>query len=124
MKSKDRKREGQKGASPNASRSRAVLGERPAVLDFVLNRISLHNESCGGGVGVRKQGGGYTLFVEATNTPLARLRPKAGTDEYEIFHWSPFRQRWQHVGPVGGIVLPLDDALDFIADDPLDCFWY
>jgi len=30
---------------------------------------------------------------------------------------------WQPVGMMGTTVLALDDALDFIARDPMDCFW-
>lgn len=112
-------------SEPQAAGSRrASAGEPPIVLDFVLNRISLYNEGCGGGVNVRKDSRGYTLYLEDGNTPIARLRPRKGADDYEILYWSPFCQRWRHVGQAGDVVLPLDEALDFIANDPMDCFWY
>jgi hypothetical protein len=112
------------------SRSRSDRNRSPStdnqavVLDFVLNQIALYNEICGGGVGVRKDSRGYTLYLEDGHTPIARLRPRPDSDNYEILCWSPFRQRWQQVGSPGGLFLPLDEALEFIANDPLDCFWY
>ncbi len=72
---------------------------------------------------VRKDPHGYTLFIEDTGAPLARLRPRESGDRFEVLCWSPFRERWRPVGPFGGMVLSLLDALEFIAKDPMDCFW-
>jgi hypothetical protein len=124
-KKKPIRKPGRSSPEPRAVKSRrASDAEPPIVLDYVLNRISLYNEDCGGGVNVRKDSRGYTLYLEDDNTPIARLRPRKGADDYEILYWSPFRQRWQQVGQPGDVVLPLDEALDFIANDPMDCFWY
>ncbi len=127
MKSKNKRLQDPRTSSKDSrsGKSRRSAGEDQAVvLDFVLNRINLYNESCGGGVSVRKDARGYTLYLEEENTPIARLRPRKGADDYFILYWSPFRQRWQQIGEFGGVVLPLDEALDFIANDPMDCFWY
>jgi hypothetical protein len=35
--------------------------------------------------------------------------------------YSSHRNRWDEAGPLGGIVLPIDKALEFIARDPV--FW-
>ncbi len=52
---------------------------------------------------------------------MARLRPK-GQGLFEVLYWNPYHDRWRPVGSFG-TVLALDQALEFIADDPLDCFW-
>jgi len=127
MKSKDSPRHDPKRSTPKSGVRKAVRapgGGSAIVLDFVLKRISLYNDRCGGGVNVRKDPHGYTLYLEQEKTPIARLKPQVGTDDYEIYHWSPFSQRWQRVGQPGDLILPLDEALDFIANDPMDCFWY
>jgi hypothetical protein len=63
---------------------------------------------------------GYTLIHAATGAPIARLRPRGGDDQMEIFYWS-WKQRWAPVGPFGGTVAPLDEALHIIAHEPI--FW-
>ena len=97
--------------------------DRAVVLDFVQRRIEAFNEEQGGGVTVRKDGHGYTLWRMETGEPLARLRPRESGDRFEVLYWSPFRERWLPVGDFGGMVLSLLDALEFIAKDPMDCFW-
>ena len=74
-----------------------------------------------GGVSVRKDARGYTLMREDDGIPVARLRPK-GQGLFEVLYWNPYHERWRAVGSFG-TVLALDQALEFIADDPLDCFW-
>jgi hypothetical protein len=102
-------------ADPPRSDGRAVI------LDFVQSRIEAFNDEHGGGVTVRKDARGYTLIREDEDIPVARLRPK-GQGLFEILYWNPFHARWRPVGSFGTI-LALDQALDFIADDPMDCFW-
>lgn len=110
---------------PQAAGLRRKAAEAaPIILDFVLNRITFYNNACGGGVCVRKDSRGYTLYLEEDDSPIARLKPRDGAADYEILYWSPFHRRWRRVGPAGESALPLDEALDFIANDPLDCFWY
>ncbi len=103
-----------------AEATRATTGE-PIILDFIQSRIELFNEQHGGGVSVRKDARGYTLIREDDGIPVARLRPK-GEGLFELLYWSPFHERWRPVGSFG-TVLALDESLEFIADDPLDCFW-
>ena len=45
-----------------------------------------------------------------------------GQGLFEVLYWNPYHDRWRPVGSFG-TVLALDQALEFIADDPLDCFW-
>jgi hypothetical protein len=107
-----------------ASSSGQTLDEGKAViLDFVQSRIEAFNVEQGGGVTVRKDPHGYTLLYEESGMPIARLRPRGTGDRFEVLYWSPFRERWLPVGMFGGMVLSLRDALEFIAKDPMDCFW-
>jgi hypothetical protein len=96
---------------------------RAITLDFVQHRIEAFNREQGGGVVVRKDRNGYTLVREESAVPIARLRPKDANGKYEVLYWSPDTDRWRAVGLNGGTILALDEALDFIAADPMDCFW-
>jgi hypothetical protein len=96
---------------------------RAITLDFVQHRIEVFNREQGGGVVVRKDRNGYTLVREESAVPIARLRPKDTNGKYEVLYWSPDTDRWRAVGLNGGTILALDEALDFIAADPMDCFW-
>jgi hypothetical protein len=104
------------GGHPSAS-ARAIT------LDIVQYRIEVFNREQGGGVIVRKDRNGYTLVREESGVPVARLRPKDAKGNYEVLYWSPDTDRWRAVGSIGGTVLALDEALDFIASDPMECFW-
>jgi len=112
-------------APDRAERSSAKTNRRDTsvIIDFVQSRIEAFNREQGGGVIVRKDARGYTLISEDTGTPVARLRPKERGSRFEVLRWSPDEDCWRPVGMVGATVLALDDALDFIARDPMDCFW-
>jgi hypothetical protein len=71
-----------------------------------------------GGVSVRKLHGGYSLSSARTGAPVARLKPIPQDDHYEVLWWR--RDAWGPAGPFGA-GLSLDDALTFIASEPL--FW-
>jgi len=103
--------------------ARSTTTGKPVVLDFIQSRIEAFNEEQGGGVAVRKDAHGYTLLRQDSGLPIARLRPRDSGDRFEVLYWSAFRERWLPVGPFGGMVLSLLDALEFIANDPMDCFW-
>jgi hypothetical protein len=96
---------------------------RAVILDLVQFRIEAFNREQGGGVLVHKDRNGYTLVSEESAMPIARLRPKDDQGKYEVLYWSPDTERWRAVGLHGGTILPLDEALDFIATDPMECFW-
>lgn len=70
--------------------------------------------------GPRGGGGAYTLVLEATGAPIARLKPIGKSDHMRVLYWS-HRDRWADAAPLGGIILTLDDALEFIAKEP--AFW-
>ena len=75
----------------------------------------------GGGVIIRRAIKGYSLFIEEDGTPLARLRPTGNGDNVEVLWWS-HREKWESIGDFGGEVFPLDDALNFVAEDPYGVF--
>ena len=88
--------------------------------DDLIARIERFNDSRGGGVAVDYRCGSYTLVVEATGAPIARLKPVDESDRMRVLYWS-HRDRWADAAPLGGIILPLDNALEFIAKEPV--FW-
>jgi hypothetical protein len=90
--------------------------------DPILARIEAFRPARGGGVLIRKVAGGYSLFRADNGRPVARLRPAGKGDQVEVMWWS-HRDRWDHIGDFGPLVMPLDEALDFIAEDSVGCFW-
>ena len=64
---------------------------------------------------------GYTLYRAGSGTPIARLRPTGQNDRVEVLYWSLWKQRWTSAGPFGRTIMPIDDALRFIASE--DIFW-
>ncbi len=91
-----------------------------AASDPCLARIEAFNKSRGGGVTVTRVRGGYNLYLTATQAPIARLQPKGSGNKMRMRYWS-WRQSWQDVGDMGGLVLPLEQALDEIAKNEI--FW-
>jgi hypothetical protein len=85
--------------------------------DPMLERIVAFDRARGGGV--ERVNKGYSLFSARTGVPVARLRPTGATDQVEILWWR--RGKWGTIGDFGGLTLPLDKALDHIANEPL--FW-
>jgi hypothetical protein len=107
---------------PASSSGRTLDQGRAVILDFVQSRIEAFNAEQGGGVAVRKDAHGYTLLHQDSSMPIARLRPRGTRDQFEVLYWSPFRERWLPVGSLG-MVLSLHDALEYVANDPMNCFW-
>ena len=88
--------------------------------DPVLARVQAFDREAGGGVTAEKSRGGYTLTLTATDAPIARLKPEGPDGKFRIQYWS-YRNRWTDVGDMGGLVLPLDEALETIAETEI--FW-
>ncbi len=118
-----------KPAKPRTRRSAATAPDKTddpdkaVVLDFIQSRIEAFDLEHGGGVCVSKDPHGYTLWRMDNGLPLARLRPRESGGRFEVLYWSPFHERWRPIGVFGGMFLSLTDALEFIANDPMDCFW-
>jgi hypothetical protein len=64
---------------------------------------------------------GCTLYDDASGAPVARLRSAGHEDRFEVLYWSLWKERWVAAGPFGRTVLPIGDALQFIAQE--DIFW-
>ena len=90
--------------------------------DPMLERIMAFSEAKGGGVLIRKQSKGFSLFREDNGRPVARLRPTGKGDLVEVMWWS-HRDKWDQIGDCGLMVMSLDKALDYIAKDPIGIFW-
>ncbi len=88
-----------------------------AVSDPVLERIAAYPWPRGG-VQARRIRGGYTLRSTRTGAPVARLKPLPPGERVEVLWWR--RNAWGPAGPFGAM-LPLDDALTFIASE--HAFW-
>ncbi len=72
----------------------------------------------GGGAVVRANRG-YTLYSRRTGAPVARLRPTGQDDKVQVLWWR--RGAWGDPGPFGREIMPLDEALEFIASESF--FW-
>ncbi len=90
--------------------------------DPVLLRVEAFNRENGGGAGVRKSRGGCNLALTATQAPIARLKPEGSGDRMRV-HYRSRQGRWKDVGDMGGLVLPLDEALDQIAGTEIFRTW-
>lgn len=88
--------------------------------DPIPARMEAFDRDSGGGVTVCRNRGGCTLALTATEAPIARLKPEGSGDAMRVLRWS-WQNRWKDVGDMGGLVLPLDEALDAIADTGI--FW-
>ena len=91
--------------------------------DDLLARIDEFSAAKGGGVIIRKAGKGYSLFREDNGHPVARLRPTGRKDQVEVMWWS-HRDKWDQIGDFGPMVMSLDKALEYVAKDPMGCFWH
>ena len=66
-----------------------------------------------GGVEVVRASRGFTLNRRRTDGPVARLRPTGDGDKVELMWWRG--TAWAAPGDFGPVVMPLDQALQFIA---------
>jgi hypothetical protein len=88
--------------------------------DEMRRRIEAYRWPPGrGGVEVVRANRGYTLYSRRTGGPVARLRPTGTGDDVQVLWWR--REAWGDPGPFGRELMPLDDALDFIAAEGF--FW-
>ena len=72
-----------------------------------------------GGVEVVRANRGYTLYSRRTGGPVARLRPTGQDDKVQVLWWRG--QAWAAPGDFGPVIMPLNQALAFIAMEGF--FW-
>jgi hypothetical protein len=90
------------------------------MIDDIVQRIERFHFPRGA-VFAERRNRGYTLYRAPSGALVARLRPTGRNDSVEILYWSAWKERWVAAGPFGRTVLPLDEALHFIANE--DIFW-
>ena len=95
-------------------------GYNRGMTDDILQRIERFRFPRGTVVAERRNRG-YTLHHALSGAPVARLRPTGRKDSVEVLYWSAWQERWAATGPFGRIILPIDEALHFIAHE--DIFW-
>lgn len=88
--------------------------------DLIIKRIESFRCRRGSLMAERRNRG-YTLYRASSGAPVVRLRPTGQGDRVEVLYWSLWKERWTTTGPFGRIILPLEQALDFIASE--DIFW-
>ena len=94
----------------------------PKKTDEILDRIEAFNQVKGGGVIIQRAAKGYSLFREDNGRPIARPRATGQGDQVEVMWWS-HRGKWEQIGDFGPMLMSLDEALMYIAKDPIGCFW-
>jgi len=72
-----------------------------------------------GGVEVIRANRGYTLYSRRTGGQVARLRPTGKGDDVQVLWWR--RDAWGAPSDFGPVIMPLDQALDFVATEGF--FW-
>jgi hypothetical protein len=90
--------------------------------DEIAARIEAFDDANGGGVGFYKDIGAYHLFLLEIEALIAQLKPTGNSDEIRISYW-PHRRKWEDVDDMGGVVMPLDEALEFIANEGIFWLW-
>lgn len=90
----------------------------PAML--VSEPVQTHARSRSERLHYYKDNGAYHLYLLETEAPIARLKPTGQGDEVRLGYWS-HRCKWEDVDDMGGVVMPLEDALKFIANEGI--FW-
>jgi hypothetical protein len=68
-----------------------------------------------GGVEVVRASRGYTLYSQRTGGPVARPRPTGQDDTVQVSWWR--NESWAAPGDFGPLILPLDQALEFVASE-------
>jgi hypothetical protein len=72
-----------------------------------------------GGVEVVRANRGYTLYSRCTDGPVARLHPTGDGDKVQVMWWRG--TAWAAPGDFGPVIMPINQALEFIATESF--FW-
>jgi hypothetical protein len=72
-----------------------------------------------GGVEVVRANRGYTLYSRRSGGPVARFRPTGEADRVQVLWWR--RDAWAPPGDFGAVIMPLDEALGYVASEGF--FW-
>jgi hypothetical protein len=86
--------------------------------DAMRERIAAHPWPRGG-VEVIRANRGYTLDSRRTGGHVARLRPTGEDDAVQVLWWRG--TGWATPGDFGPLIMPLNEALNFVATESF--FW-
>ena len=100
------------------AREQAAQVGTMAGADAMRERIEAHPWPRGG-VEVVRANRGYTLYSRRTGGQVARRRPTGKSDDVQVLWWR--REAWASPGDFGPIIMPLNEALDFVATESF--FW-
>jgi hypothetical protein len=89
-----------------------------ASTDAMRERIAAHPWPRGG-VEVIRANRGYTLYSRRTGGQVARLRPTGENDDVQVLWWRG--TGWATPGDFGPLIMPLNEALNFVATESF--FW-
>ena len=88
-----------------------------ASTDAMRERIAAHPWPCG--VKVIRANRGCTLYSQRTGGQVARLWPTGKDDDVQVLWWRG--TSWATPGDFGPLIMPLHEALNFVAT--ADFFW-
>ena len=90
--------------------------------DSVLDRMNEFFDKKGSPVVVRRINKGYSIIHES-GEPVARFRPRGDDSNYVEILWWSHREKWDHIGDLGGLFMDLEEALEYVLSDPMGIFW-
>ena len=91
--------------------------------DRILDTMTEYFDRKEASVKVERHGNGYSIIHES-GTPVARIQKEKGgkSELVEVLWWS-HRDKWDHIGDFGGMIMGLEEALEYVVSDPLGIFW-
>src|SRR5215208_6210526 len=108
-------------AFPRVVAPRRLMSEEVVTMagvDAMRERIAAHPWPRGG-VEVIRVNRGYTLYSRRTGGQVARLRPTGENDDVQVLWWRG--AGWATPGDFGPLIMPLNEALNFVATESF--FW-
>lgn len=91
--------------------------------DRILDRMTEYFDRREVPVRVEGRGNGYSIIHES-GAPVAKIQKENGGKSklVEVLWWS-HRDKWDHIGDFGGMVMSLEEALEYVVLHPLGIFW-
>jgi hypothetical protein len=60
--------------------------------------------------------GGLSVYLQPCKTPISRFVQNGERGCVEVM-WYSHRDKWDHIGDFGGMVMPLEEALEYVVSD-------
>ncbi len=90
--------------------------------DSVFDKMTEYFDKKRSPVVVQRVNKGYSIIHESGEA-VARFRPRGGdSDRVEVLWWS-HRDKWDHIGDLGGLFMSIEEALEYVLSDPMGIFW-